>query len=160
MRQAFKDYKAGNDEAVTTQLQALLKMMDEKGAAKAGELFPETLGDWKGETVETESIPGGGISLTRVYLSGEHRITVKVIKGSPLVAQLLPLLANEDLIKMTNRKTHVIDGETAIMEGEHKLQLVVDSRIYVELEGDDATDGTELVNAATKLGVSQFAKLK
>ncbi|MES2474188.1 MAG: hypothetical protein V4640_00310 [Verrucomicrobiota bacterium] len=160
MRQAFKDYKAGNDEAVTAKLRELIKVMDEKGAAKAGELFPDALGDWKGEAVKTEQIPGVGVSLTRVYVSGERRITVQVVKDSPMVAQLLPLLGNEDLIKMTNRKTHLIAGQTAIMEGDHKLQAVVDSRIYVELEGDNATGEAELVVAATQLGIDQFAKLK
>ena len=160
MRQAFKDYKAGNDDAVTAKLRELIKLMDEKGVAKAGELFPDTIGDWKGENVKTDQIPGGGIALSRVYVSGEHRITVKVIKGSPVVAQLLPLLSNQDLIQMTNRKTHNIAGETAIMEGDHKLQAVVDSRIYVELEGHEGTGETELVDVATKLEIEKFAALK
>lgn len=160
MRQAFKDYKAGNDEAVTAQLRGLLKLMDEKGAGKVGEMLPDNIDAWKGETVKTDTVPGGGLSLSRVYGSGDHRITVKVIKDSPLVAQLLPLLANEELIKLTNRKTHRIAGEMAIMDGEHKLQVVVDERIYVELEGDAGTGETELVKLATKLGLERFAKLK
>ena len=154
------DYKKGDNEAVSAKLRELLKLMDEKNAAKVGGLLPDTLEAWKGESVKRENVPGGGISMSRVYVSGEHRITVKVIKDSPMVTQLLPLLANEDLIKMTNRKTHRIAGETAIMEGEHKLQIVLDERIYVEFECDEAIGETELVSFATKIDLPRMAKLK
>ncbi|MEO5917805.1 MAG: hypothetical protein ABIS50_26470 [Luteolibacter sp.] len=160
MRQAFTDYKKGDNEAVSAKLRDLLKIMDEKGAAKVGGLLPDAMDAWKGETVKREDVPGGGVSMSRVYVSGAHRITVKVIKDSPLVAQLLPLLANEELIKMTNRKTHRIAGETAIMEGEHKLQVVLDERIYVEFEGDEGTGETELVSFATKIDLAKLGKLK
>ncbi|MES2660124.1 MAG: hypothetical protein V4689_15990 [Verrucomicrobiota bacterium] len=160
MRQAFTDYKKGDNEAVTAKLRELLKIMDEKGAAKVGGLLPDTVEAWKGETVKREEVPGGGISMSRVYVSGENRVAVKVVKDSPLVAQLLPLLANDDLIKMTNRRTHRISGETAIMEGEHKLQIVLDERIYVEFVGGEATGETELVAFATKIDLSKMAKLK
>ena len=160
MRQAFTDYKKGDNEAVSAKLRELLKIMEEKDAAKVGTLLPDAVDAWKGETMKREDVPGGGIAMSRVYVSGEHHITVKVVKDSPLVAQLLPLLANEDLIKMTNRKTHRIAGETAIMDGEHKLQIVLDERIYVEFAGDDATGETELVSLATKIDLGKLAKLK
>jgi hypothetical protein len=160
MRQAFTDYKKGDNEAVTAKLRELLKIMDEKGAAKVGGLLPDAVEAWKGETMKHDEVPGGGFAMSRVYVSGENRITVKVVKDSPLVAQLLPLLANEDLIRMTNRKTHRIAGETAIMEGEHKLQIVLDGRIYIEFEGGVATGETELVGFAKKIDLSKMAKLK
>ena len=160
MRQAFTDYKKGDNEAVSAKLRELLKFMDEKNAAKVGGLLPDAVEAWKGETMKRDDVPGGGVALSRVYVSGEHRVTVKVIKDSPLVAQLLPLLANEDLIRMTNRKTHRIAGETAIMEGEHKLQMVLDERIYVEFEGDEGTGEKELTSFATKIDLAKMAKLK
>ncbi len=162
MRQAFADYKKGDNEAVTAKLRELLKLMEEQGAAKVGTVLPDTVDAWKGETLKKDDIGaiGGGVSMSRIYVSGEHRITVKVVKDSPLVTQLLPLFANEDLIRMTNRKTHHIAGETGIMEGENKLQIVVDGRIYVELEGDPATGETELVAFARKLDLAALAKMK
>jgi hypothetical protein len=46
------------------------------------------------------------------------------------------------------------------MEGEHKLQLVLDQRIYVELVSDETVAEKDLVAAARKLDLSEIAKLK
>ena len=43
--------------------------------------------------------------------------------------------ANEDLLRASNRRVQRIACEPAVMEGEHKLQMVVDGRIYVEIAG-------------------------
>jgi hypothetical protein len=84
----------------------------------------------------------------------------KVIKDSPLVKGLIPLIANEDLLKLTGRKTHRISGETAVMEGERKLQLVADGRILVELVGNAEADEKDLVALARKLDLAALAKMK
>jgi hypothetical protein len=162
MRQAFTAYKKGDNEAVTAKLRELLKLIEEKGAAKLGGLLPETLGAWKGENLKRDEmgVLGGGVSMARTYVSGEHQITVKIVKDSPLVNQMLPLLLNEDLIRMTNRKTHRISGEMGIMEGDNKLQIIVDQRIYVELLGNDGTGETDLVALAEKLDLKAMAKIK
>ncbi len=162
MRQAFASYKKGDSEAVTTKLRELLKLMEEKGAAKVGGLLPDTIGSWKGETIKRDDmgVLGGGIAMTRTYVFGERQITVKVVKDSPLVQQMLPLLLNEELIRITNRKTHRISGEMGIMEGENKLQIIVDQRIYLELLGNTGTGESELVSMAGKLDLKAMAKLK
>ncbi len=160
MRQAFVDYKKGDSEAVTAKLRELIKLMEDKDAAKVADLLPDMVNGWKGETLNREEAPGGGISLSRIYVSGEHRITVKVIKDSPVVNQLLPLLMNDELIRLSNRKTSKISGEMAIMEGENKLQMVLDGRIYLELEGDETTGETPLTGFARKLNIAALKKMK
>ena len=162
MRQAFADYKKGDHEAVTVKLRELLKLMEGKAVQKVGLLLPDAIDAWKGESLEIDESGsvGGGFSLSRSYTSAERRITVRLVKDSPFIRDLLPLFANEELIRMTNRKTHQIAGETGIMEGENKLQIVVDERIYVELEGDKATGETDLVAFAGKLNLAALAKVK
>jgi hypothetical protein len=162
MRQAFNAYKKGENEAVTAKLRELLKIMEDKNAAKLGGLLPDALGDWKAETLKQENLGlvGGGVSLSRIYVSGEKRITVAVVKDSPLVAQLLPLFVNEELLRMTNRTMHKISGETGVMEGTDKLQVVVDERIYLELVGTGGAGETELVALAGKLDLKAMAKIK
>jgi hypothetical protein len=162
MRQAFADYKKGDHEAVTAKLRELLKMMEERDAAKVGALLPEQLNGWKGGNLVKEDlgILGGGVSIARTYSAGNREITVKAIKDSPLIKQLMPLLTNEDLIRATNRKTHRIAGETAIMDGERKLQMVLDQRIFVEITGDNTIGEKELVATARLLDLKALAKLK
>lgn len=162
LRQVMDDYKKGDDAAVTEKLRILLKMMEEKGAEKIGETLPEKIEGWKGESLKREdlTVVGGGISISRTYVSGKKEINAKVIKDSPLVKQLIPLIANEDLLKLTNRKTYRISGETAVMEGERKLQLVADGRILVELVANEEADEKDLVALVRKLDLNALAKMK
>ena len=162
LRQVMDDYKKGDDAAVTEKLRILLKMMEEKGAEKVGETLPEKIEGWKGESLKREdlTVVGGGISISRTYISGKKEISAKVIKDSPLVKQLIPLIANEDLLKLTNRKTYRISGETAVMEGDRKLQLVADGRILVELVGNAEADEKDLVALVRKLDLNALAKMK
>lgn len=162
MRQAFVDYKKGDAEAVTAKLRELLKLMEEKGAAKVGSLLPDTVGAWKGETMKQGDlgVVGGGVSVSRTYVAALESILVNVTKDSPLVATLLPLLANEDLLQLANRKTNRVGGETAIMDGEHKMQIVVDGRILLELKGTDGVGEQQLVAFARALDLRAIAKLK
>lgn len=162
LRQVMDDYRKGDDAAVTEKLRILLKMMEEKGAAKVGETLPEEIEGWKGGALKREdlTVVGGGISISRTYGSGKKEVVAKVIKDSPLVKQLIPLIANEDLLKLTNRKTYRISGETAVMEGERKLQLVADGRILVELTGNGETEEKDLVTLVRKLDLNALAKMK
>jgi hypothetical protein len=162
LRQVMEDYRKGDDEAVVEKLRILLKMMEEKGAKKVGDLLPDAIEAWKGETLKQEDLAvlGGGVSMSRVYKSLKKEVTVKVIKDSPLVKQLIPLIGNEELMKLANRKTYSISGETAVMEGEKKLQLVVDKRILVELVANAEGDEKDLVAIARKLDLNALAKMK
>jgi hypothetical protein len=163
MRQAMADYKKGDHEAVTAKLRELLKLMEAKGAAKVGEVLPEFLENWEGESLKRDDLSavGGGICLSRLYKTSEGRsLTAKVIKDSPLVNMLMVTLANEDLLRASNRKVHRISGEPAVMEGEHKLQMVVDGRIYVEISGDEETGEKELIGFARKLDLQALKGMK
>lgn len=162
LRQVMEDYRKGDDEAVVEKLRVLLKMMEEKGAKKVGDLLPETIEAWKGESLKQDDLAvlGGGVSLSRVYASGKKQVTVKVVKDSPLVKQLIPLIGNEELMKLANRKTYTISGETGAMEGDKKLQLVVDKRILVELTANADADEKDLVAIARKLDLNALAKMK
>lgn len=162
LRQVMEDYRKGDDSAVTEKLRILLKMMEEKAAEKVGQTLPESVEGWKGGSLKQDDlgVVGGGVSISRTYVSGKKEVVAKAIKDSPLVKQLIPLIANEDLLKLTNRKTYRISGETGVMEGDRKLQLVVDGRILVELVGNGEAGEQDLVALARKLDLDGLAKLK
>jgi len=73
---------------------------------------------------------------------------------------MIELLGNKDLLALGNRETHRISGETAVMEGERKLQIVLDQRIYVELVANEGADRKDLVSLARKLDLRALAKLE
>jgi len=162
LRQVYSTYKSGDNQEVLNQLRALVKLVESKAADAVGELLPEKVGDWKGESMNREdlTIAGGGISMSRTYVSEEKKITVKVIKDAPVLKSMIDFIGNKDLLALSNRKTHRISGETAVMEGERKLQVVLDERIYVELVGNDKADEGDLVTLARRLDLRALAKLE
>lgn len=162
MREAFASYRKGDREATTAKLRELIALLEKKDANDVSRLLPDTLKRWKGESIETENLGflGGGVAVSRRYVAGERKILVKVIKDSPVVKQLLPLLTNDELLRLSNRQTHRISGETAIMENERKLQMVLDDRILLEATGNDDTSESDVVSLVRLLDLNALAKMK
>ena len=88
------------------------------------------------------------------------KVTVKVMKDVPALKGVIAMLGNEELLKLGNRKTIWISGQTAVMDGENKLQFVLDGRIYLELLGNAKAGEKELVAFARKLDLREIAKLE
>ena len=161
LRNVFTVYKKGDKKEALERMRALVKLMEANSADAVAELLPEEVGDWKGETMKKEdlTIAGGGVSISRVYVDGEKNVTVKVIKDAPVIKPIIAMLGNKELLALSGRKTSRISGELAVMEGERKLQMVLDERIFVELEGNAASDERDLVSLARKLDLRAISKL-
>ena len=162
LREAFRLHQKGDAEALAAKLRELVKLVEDKGAAKVAVLLPDKLGDWKAGELRREdmAILGGGISLVRQYQSGEKSVNVKVVKDSPLAKQFIPILMNEDLMKASGRKSQRISWATGYMEGERKLQMVLEGTVYLELAGNDKTSANDVVELARKLDLRALGKLK
>lgn len=162
LREVFITYKTGDDEAALTQMRKLVKLMEEKGATAVGDKLPAEIGEWKGEAMKKDDIAmiGGGISISRVYLNNDQKVTVKVMKDAPAIRPFLALVGNKEFLALSGRKTISIAGEDAAMERAHKLQLVLDKRIYVELDGNEKVEERDLVSLARKLDLRALSKLK
>lgn len=162
LKDAYKAYQTGDDGKVTDTLRALLKLMEEKNARKVEEVLPAELNGWKGNDLEREdlSVVGGGVSIQRIYQQDQKSVTIKVIKDSPLIDQWLKLLANDDLVQASGKKTFNVDGEIAIVEEELKVLIAVGGEILVELKGDNDCKSSDLVSLARKLELSTLKKMK
>ncbi|BCX48791.1 conserved hypothetical protein [Haloferula helveola] len=162
LREAWAEYKTGNYDVTREKLAEVMKMLEEKDAEKIEELLPKELDGWEGETLQRDDLGavGGGLSISRLYEDDKKKVTVKVVKNSPLMKTLIPLLANEQLIELSGRKTHRISGETAVMDGPKKLQMVLDGRIYVELAGSGEAEEKDIVSLARKLDLRALEKIK
>jgi hypothetical protein len=163
LREAFKLHQRGDAAATAAKLRELVKLLEEKSNARvAGTLLPATIGDWKGEPVKRDDLAflGGGTSLSRTYADGGKKLTVKVVKDSPLAKQLAAFLLNETLVAASGRKTHSISGKTAVQEGERKLQMVLEQDILLEVEGGENADARDLVALARKLDLRALARMQ
>jgi hypothetical protein len=162
LKDAYRAYQAGDHGKVTETLQTLLKLMEEKNAKKVEEVLPEDLNGWKGNDLERDDLSavGGGISLRRTYQQDNKSVTVKVIKDSPLVDQWLKVLANEDLVRASGKKTFNISGETAILEEDLKVLISIGGEILVELKGDNDCRDADLISLARKLDLKILKRMK
>ena len=162
MREAFTTYKKGDTEGTAAKLRELLKILESKAVARLGTLLPDTLGDWKADALKSEDPtgPGGVATVARTYALGDKKVTVRVAKDSPQLTELLPLLVNEELLKLANRNVYKIGGHSAVMEGGNKLQIAVDERILVDVLSEAGASEAELVELAGKLDVASMAKVK
>jgi len=161
IREAWDLYKDGKEEEVSEKLRELLKIMEERGAEKVIEVLPGQIDYWKGGALEREdlAVMGGGISLSRTYATGKRKVEVKVIKDSPLMKQLAPLIANPQLLALGKRETHKISGKTAVMDGDTKLQMILSDRIYLELNSMGEATEKDLVALARELDLKALSKI-
>lgn len=162
LRDAYKLYQEQKFGEVSAKLREILKLLEEKEAAVVGEILPAMIDDWEGGELKREDLAllGGGFSLSREYYWGVKTVTVKLMKDSPILKGLLPLLQNEQLIELSGRKTHAILGETAVMEGDRKLQLVIDEKILVEVAGNEHAKESDVLGLARKLDVMRLKEMK
>lgn len=161
LRDAYNLHQKGDNEALTAKLRELIKLAEEAGAKKLASRLPDAIGEWKGEEIKPEDLTllGGGTSLSRTYKSGEKKISVKVVKDSPLAKQIAPLLKNEEFLAISGRKTERISGRTAVYEGDRKLQMIIGDDLYLEVAGNEPCDAKDVAGLARKLDIRSLERL-
>lgn len=162
LREAYKLHQKGDAEALAAKLRDVLKAVEAAGAKKLASRLPDMLGDWKAEAVKVEDlgVAGGGMSLARVYVNADKRAEVKVVKDSPMLKHLLPLLANEELLKLGGRKIERVDGKVAVYDGERKLQMALGDSIYFEVAGSEKCTSADVAGIARKLDLRALARIE
>lgn len=162
LRDAFSLYQKEDLKAVSAKLKTLLKLIDEKNAAKVGATLPDKVEEWKAPELEREDLSslGGGISVKRIYTLEEKSITAKLVKDSPLVDKLLKILANREALKFTGKKVHTIDGEAALVDSERKILISIEGTLLLELEGDNDCEAKDILAFARKLDLKEMKKLE
>lgn len=161
IRETWELYKQGKEDEVADKLRELLKIVEEREAEKVIEVLPSQIDFWKGAGLEREDLAamGGGTSISRVYATGKRKVEVKVIKDSPLMKRLAPLIANPQLLALGNRETHKISGKTAVMDGDKKLQMILSDRIYLEVNAMGEATEKDLVDLTKELDLKALAKI-
>ncbi|MCP1335665.1 hypothetical protein [Futiania mangrovi] len=128
---------AGAKESTTYALQLMQQMKGEQMAA----LLPEPPQGWEGQ--EPESSSGGmglfgGNTAARSYTRDGETVTVTFIADSPMIAQMAGLFSNPAIMGSQGKVTR-INRQTAVI-GEDQIQMLVDNRIMVTVDGGTADD--------------------
>ena len=138
--EAQRAYQGGQFQAAQTALQEALQLLQQRGAAGLAAALPDALPGWTAEEA-TSSAAGaaglfGGSTASRSYSNAQGQtVEIQVMSDNPLIAQLGPILANPMLAGAMGRIVRVGD-QRAIQGNDGNIQMLVDNRILVQVQGD------------------------
>ena len=137
--EAQRAYQAGQIAQAQTALQEALQLMAQRAAAGLARALPDALPGWTADEA-TSSAAGagmfGGAQATRSFSNAQGQtVEIQVMSDNPLIAQIGPILANPMLAGAMGRLVRIGDLR-AIQGNDGNIQMLVDNRILVQVQGD------------------------
>jgi hypothetical protein len=144
MTEAQRAYQGGQIQAAQTALQEALQLLSQRAAAGLAAALPAALPGWTAEEPQSSAagVAGlfGGSSASRTYRNAQDQsVEIQVMSDNPMIAQLGPILANPMLAGAMGRLVR-IGEQRAIQGSDGNIQMLVDNRILVQVQGDAAPD--------------------
>ncbi|HWT11055.1 MAG TPA: hypothetical protein VN329_17920 [Roseomonas sp.] len=141
--EAQRAYQSGQVQAAQTALQEALQLIAQRAAAGLAAALPDALPGWTAEE-PTSSAAGaglfGGATASRSFRSAQGQtVEIQVMSDNPLIAQLGPILANPMMAGAMGRLVRIGD-QRAIQGNDGNIQMLVDNRILVQVQGDAPVD--------------------
>ncbi len=142
--QAQRAYQGGRMQAAQTALQEALQLLAQRAAAGLAAALPEPLPGWTADAADfnVAGVPGlfGGSGASRTYRNAEGQsVEIQVMADNPMIAQLGAVLSNPMLAAAIGRLVRVGD-QRAIQQSDGDIQMLVDGRILVQVQGDAAAE--------------------
>ena len=137
---ALAAYEAGDLRATTTELGGATTALSQKKGALLAAVLPATPEGWTREINEDYAagiaMAGGGTGAEARYIDPDgNEITVNYTMDSPLLAMMIGMFANEQMIAMLG-KTVEVNG-TRMVDQDTGMTTVIDNRILVQINGDE-----------------------
>jgi hypothetical protein len=144
MTEAQRAYQGGQIQAAQTALQEALQLLSQRAAAGLAAALPAALPGWTAEEPQSSAagVAGlfGGSSASRTYRNAQDQsVEIQVMSDNPMIAQLGPILANPMLAGAMGRLVR-IGEQRAIQGNDGNVQMLVDNRILVLVQGDAPAD--------------------
>ena len=137
--EAQRAYQSGQVQAAQTALQEALQLIAQRAAAGLAAALPDALPGWTAEEATSNAAGAGlfgGATALRSFRNAQGQtVEIQVMSDNPLVAQLGPILANPMLAGAMGRIVRVGD-QRAIQGNDGNIQMLVDNRILVQVQGD------------------------
>ncbi|MBR0672564.1 hypothetical protein [Neoroseomonas soli] len=137
---AQRAYQGGKVQDAQTALQEALQLLAQRAAAALAAALPNALPGWTAEeaTSNTSGMTGlfGGSTASRSYRNAQDQmVEIQVMSDNPLIAQLAAVMANPMLAGAMGRLVR-IGEQRAIQSNDGNIQMLVDNRILVQVQGD------------------------
>ena len=141
LTEALELYRDGDIAGAKESASYALQLMQQMKGAQMAALLPDPLDGWEAQEAESS---GGGMGLfggntaSRSYTRDGETVTVTYIADSPMIAQMAALFSNPAIMGSQGKVTR-INRQTAVI-GEDQIQMLVDNRIMVTVDGGSADD--------------------
>ena len=141
---AQRAYQAGQLGETQTALQEAMQLLAQRSAAGLGAALPEALPGWTAEDVQSNAAGVAGVfgatMASRRYSNAQGQaIEIQVMSDNPMIAQLAVVMANPMLAGAMGRVVR-IGEQRAIQANDGDVQMLVDNRILVQVQGDTAPE--------------------
>jgi hypothetical protein len=166
-------YQQGDIAGAVSELEFAIEALKSRLGAQYLESFPAPAGGWsvvdKPAEEQASAMPflGGGTVLSKSYRQdgGSAQVDATLMTGGSFLQGIAGMMMNPQVMAaQPNAKRVRIGRENAVLvqdEAEHTAQLFlsVGSKVSIMLDGKDLTDGTPLVDLATRWDLAKVKSL-
>lgn len=137
--EAGRAWQSGDAVAARTALEEAVQLLAQRAAAGLGQALPAPLPGWTAEEPETSAATGlfgGATQASRTYRNGQDQdVRIQVTSDNPIVAQLAMVYANPAMAGAMGKLVR-IGSQRAIQTNDNEIQMLVDNRVLVSINGD------------------------
>ncbi len=164
LREAVKQYQAGELDKARTALDEAAAMIDARQTDAVADSFPDPPKGWKAGEIERENILdllGGGKTVRKTYSGGAGRgdVTLEVITGSKLAPLVAGIGSNDVIAQSQGYTVKRIGSDRALLKGA-ELILPVDDRVVIKLTAKGGAGEKELMALAREVDRNALRRMK
>jgi hypothetical protein len=153
--EAARAWRAGDGNAARTALEEAMQLLAQRNASGMGAALPAPLPGWTAEAAESNTAAlgvFGGTQASRTYTNAQGQtVRIQVTADNPIIAQLAMVMTNPAMAGAMGRLIR-IGGQRAIQTNSNEIQMLVDNRILVAVEGDAPVEAKLAYARAIDLG--------
>jgi len=138
--EASRAWQSGDAVAARMAIEEALQLLAQRLAAKLAEALPAPLPGWTAEEAESSAAAGGlfggATQASRSYTNAQDQtVRIQVTTDSPMILQLAAVYANPVMAGSMGKLLR-IGSQRAIQTSDGEIQMLVDNRILVVVDGD------------------------
>lgn len=133
-------YNRGELFAAVSELKNALNLIQTKKSEIIIEALPAALEGWEteGEQVDLNDIIMEGMTVEKNYFNDKSSIDIEVVAGSSMVATMLPMITNIEMLNLYGGKVVDIKGYTGSFtndDGQIEVKIIVSDTSLVKVSG-------------------------
>jgi len=167
INEGMEFYNEGDYAEATSSLNYAVQLIQQKKGEALAKLLPEPLDGWTAGEAQSQAAGaamfGGGVTAEREYTKDNALVTISIMSDSPMLQSVMMLFSNPMFATADGGKMERIGRQKAIVkytpaDKAGDLQMVVNNRFLVTVEGNDISRG-ELLGYAKAIDLKKMAAL-